>query len=283
LLEGFIGFRDAARYTTREQIKILPFDVVTYQPADWLDKYYLVKPEYADNAATIFRNKLTSLGAKCIGYRDLGYLLSGNYTPNDPGPVNRETVLDMNIAQLKASKDAGMKVAVSVGNDYALPYADIVTGMDLDGMAYTLLDEHIPFYQIAIHGKVNYTGEAINLAGNWRKELLLAAESGAGLHFTFMAEDASILQDTTYSGYYGASFEPWSETILPVITRYQTEMAGLNAQKIVDHKILQTGVTATVYANGTTVYVNYTSSDVTVDGVTVAAMDYLVERKVNAQ
>ena len=47
LMEGFIPFRDAARFTTREQVVIYPYSVITYQPEDWRDPFYLVQPHYA--------------------------------------------------------------------------------------------------------------------------------------------------------------------------------------------------------------------------------------------
>jgi hypothetical protein len=43
------------------------------------------------------------------------------------------------------------------------------------------------------------------------------------------------------------------------------------------HDILTTDVVKVSYANGTEVYVNYSKKDVTVDGVTIPALSYLVE------
>ena len=37
---------------------------------------------------------------------------------------------------------------------------------------YTIIDKLVPFYQIAIHGFVDYTGEALNLTANSEDELL---------------------------------------------------------------------------------------------------------------
>ena len=73
-----------------------------------------------------------------------------------------------------------------MGNDYALPYADIVTNMDLSGSGYTIIDEEVPFYQLAIHGFVNYVGSPLNNCGNEEEELLESAEYGAGLSFSLL-------------------------------------------------------------------------------------------------
>jgi hypothetical protein len=149
--------------------------------------------------------------------------------------------------------------------------------MNLSGNAYALLDYGVPFYQIAIHGLKDYTGEAINLAGDTQTLLLESAEYGAGLNFTFMAEDGKLLQDTLYTGYFGASFNEWGEKAKELIAEYQTSMAGLNAQEIVGHEALTADVSVTTYANGVKVYVNYGTDDWEADGVAVPSRSYFVK------
>lgn len=73
---------------------------------------------------------------------------------------------------------------INMGNEYAAVYSDMITNMDLQGSEYSILDEYVPFYQMAVHGYINYTGEALNLVGNMEDELLRSAEYGAGLYFT---------------------------------------------------------------------------------------------------
>ena len=166
---------------------------------------------------------------------------------------------------------------IKEGYEYAMPYADIITDMDLAGISYSIIDANVPFYQIAIHGAVSYTGKPINLSSDWHTELLRCAEYGAGLNFTFMAKDTRILQDTNHTGYYGAYYDAWDEEAMAVISAYQTAMAGLGNQAIVGHRILDSDITATTYENGATVYVNYSSADYTYGGVTIPARSYIVE------
>jgi len=150
--------------------------------------------------------------------------------------------------------------------------------MNLTGQAYTILDERIPFYQTALHGAKDYTGEAINLSGDYMTRLLECAEYGAGLNFTFMAENTRVLQETEYSSYTSSGYEYWKQQLIPMIQRYQSEMKGLNRQRITGHERLAEEVTVTSYENGTKVYVNYSSNDYSDGRVTIPARDYLVER-----
>ena len=191
--------------------------------------------------------------------------------------VTREQVKAKNIDTLRDAVSKGLKISIKEGNNYAIPYADMITDMNLTGNAYAIIDRRIPFYQIALHGMKDYTGEAINLAGDYQTALLECAEYGAGLNFTFMKEDTAVLRDSMYSSYHAASYDRWKDILVPVIRRYQTDMAGLNRQNIVNHDKLEKEVSVTTYADGTQVFVNYGSSDYKGNGVTVPARDYLVK------
>ncbi len=275
LLNGFLVMRDAARYTTRERVELYPYYAITYRPMDWKDPFYLVQPAYAKRMADNLVEALRDRGAYGVAFRDLGSLLSGDYNVNDL--ITREQVKQMQIASLLGAKAVGEAVMIKEGFDYAMPYADLITDMDLSGTAYSIIDQSVPFYQIAIHGAVGYTGFPINLANDWWTELLRSAEYGAGLNFTFMARDAKILQDTDYTGYFGAYYDAWDEEAIQLINEYQKAMAGLNSQEIVDHARLTSSVTVTTYENGAKVYVNYDTEDYQAGGVKVPARSYIVE------
>ena len=276
IFEGFLPFSHAARFTTREQVILYSYDIVTYQQAEWMDTYYLVRPDYAKKNATNLLNALENKKAAGVAFRDIGNLLSADYYALNT--VTREQVKKMNQETLQEAKDKGLKISIKEGNDYAVPYADLITDMNLTGNAYAIIDSQIPFYQIALHGLKDYTSESINLAGDYKTTLLECAEYGAGLSFTFMKKDTPILQDTMYSCYTSASYDRWKEELLPIMVRYQTEMAGLNKTAITGHEELAEGVKMTTYANGTKVYVNFNNEDFADGAILVPARDYKVER-----
>ena len=203
-------------------------------------------------------------------------MLSADYDPNRV--TNREQVKEMNIETLAEAKAAGEKVMVKEGFDFTLPYADLVTDMDLSGNRYVLLDRYIPFYQIAIHGMIDYTGRALNMEGDYQTELLRSVEYGAGLNYTFMAEDASMTQETNYTYLYGTAFAAWEQEAKETILRYQREAKGLNRQRITGHEALTDHVTVTTYEDGTRVYVNYGTEEYRGE-TQVPARDYVIVGK----
>ena len=273
MLRGFSPFNDSARHATREQVKIDDYSYITYRKVSWKDAFQLVKPSYASEMATNLITKLDEVGAAGVAFRDIGSLLSADYNPKDL--VTREQVKEMNIETLKEAQAKNQLIQIKEGFDFALPYATMVTDMNLTGNNYTIIDSSVPFYQIAIHGNVEYTGQPINTSADWETELLNCAQYGAGLNFTFMAEDAKIVQETYHSSLYGSYYTGWAETVRKIVNDYQTSMKGLNQIEIVDHEILG-DVTVTTYADGRSVYVNYGFEEFTVGENTVPARGYIV-------
>ncbi len=276
LLNGFIPFRDAARFTTREQIRIYPYSPIFYQQDEFFEPFYLVRPAFAQRMANNLMEALDKADAHGVAFRDIGYLLSGDYDQKDT--TTREQVKQMHVDTLRAAHEKGQAVMIKEGYDYAMPYADLITDMDLNGIEYSIIDQMVPFYQIAIHGAVEYTGMSINLSDDWQTELLRCAEYGAGLNFTFMAEDGKILQDTLHSDLYGAGYEAWRGNAAALINEYQQAMRGLGNQRITGHEALSEDVRVTEYENGARVYVNYGAQDCQAEDVTVPARSYQVTR-----
>ncbi len=276
VMDGFTAFSNAARFTTREQVRLYNYDIVTYQQSDWQESYYLVRPDFAKRCVTNLINGLADRGAAGVAFRDIGNLLSADYYVQNT--VTREKVKEMDIQTLKEANAKELFVTIKEGNDYAIPYADMITDMNLTGNAYALIDQRIPFYQIAIHGMKNYTGEAINLSGDYQTALLECAEYGAGLNFCFMNTDTTVLRDSMYSCYTASGYNRWKNTALEMINRYQKEMSGLNQQRITDHKQLTELVSVTSYEDGTKVYVNYGNEEYKGENGKIPARDYLVIR-----
>ena len=273
LLNGFSVLRDAARFISKEKAELYDYSTITYAQRDSKDAYYLLHAgeilEMTDNLV----KGAEKFGAG-ISLNDTGYLLSSDFYRKNT--VSRQQAMESQVAQLKEIKDNGTGIMTRMGNDYAIIYSDMVTGMDLNGSEYSIIDTFIPFYQLALHGYVDYTGEALNLAGETQEELLCSAEYGAGLYFTVMNESPFALQKTLYTQYFGAEYSAWHDRIVSIYNRYNDELGHTFNQHMTDHISLSDELKCTVYEDGTRVYVNYSYNDAEADGHRVPARDYLV-------
>ena len=273
LLNGFSVLSDAARFISKEKAELYSYSSITYAQRDSQDPYYLL---HADKILEMTDNLVKGaekFGAN-ISLNDTGYVLSSDFYRKKT--VSRQQAMEMQSQQLKEISDSGMGIMTRMGNDYAIMYTDIVTGMDLNGSEYSIVDTFIPFYQLALHGYVNYTGDALNLAGETQEELLRSAEYGAGLYFTVMNESPFALQKTLYTEYFGAEYSAWHDRIVSIYSRYNEELGHTFNQRMTDHISFSNELKCTVYEDGTRVYVNYSYNDAEADGHRVPARDYLV-------
>jgi ElaB/YqjD/DUF883 family membrane-anchored ribosome-binding protein len=272
--DGFMINRDAAKYSSRQVVKLYDFTPVYYGLEDWNDCYYFVKPQltvsYMKNLAEYA--KKNSAG---VSFGDIGNILGANYDPKNL--TTRQQVIEMQQKELEGIASEGTDICVTNGNDYVLPYVDFITDMDLIGYRYQIMDYMVPFYSMAIHGLVDYSGVSLNLAGNYQEMVLKSAEAGAGLSFTYMKKDASVLQDSNYTFLFAAEYDKWKENAYSIYIRYQKDLGHCFNQFITDHMSLADGVFVTSYEDGTKVYVNYNHTDFVQDGFIVPARDYIVE------
>ena len=276
LFDGFFSFTDAARFLSKERAELFVYSDVTYAAREGLDSYYLLHADLIQKTTEALADAADKYGAN-VAFKDTGMDLSSDYYLKKT--VSRQEAMTSQSQQLKEIADSGKKVMINMGNDYALPYVDMITNMDLAGSGYTILDVEVPFYQLAIHGYVNYTGAPLNVAGNEQKAILEAAEYGAGLSFSVMRETAFALQKTLYTEYYASDFASWHDRIMEIYNRYDSELGHVFNQEMVSHEKLSPELSCTSYEDGTKVYVNYSFTDaVTPDGVEVPARDYKVVR-----
>ncbi len=273
ILDGFFSYTDAAKLISKERVKLLEYSRTTYAERDDLDPYYLLHTAIAGQMSDRLSAEAQKYGVGASFENDGRDLSSDFYRK---APYSREAVAKLQEERFKSLDNT--KVMINMGNDYAVPYVDMVTEMDLRGSEYTILDEFVPFYQIALHGYIDYTGKPINICGHAEDELLYSAEYGAGLSYTVMQESAFVLQKTLYTEYYGSEFESCRQDIIDTYTRYNRELGHTFNQEMTGHEKLTPDVSCTEYADGTRVYVNYGYADYEVSGVTVPARDYLVVR-----
>lgn len=274
LLEGFLPLRDAARFTTREEVELFQYSNVWYGAMEMRDSYYLLKPELTLRMMDTLAGTAIKHGADGVSYEDVGSLLSADY--NVEGTVTRDEVMMMQTQEQRRLLKEGLGSMIRGGNLYALEAADLVTDTDLEGVRYFVMDENVPFLQIALHGLVDYTGKPLNLAGDWEQELLLSAQRGAGLSFVFMQTEPLVLHDTEYSQYYGACFDLWAGQAKAIIKEYEEKLGGTFGQTISGFEQLPGQVTLTSYEDGTRVAVNFSHEEQSALGISVPARSYIV-------
>jgi hypothetical protein len=275
--DGFSLYRDAARYVNRKRIEKYPYSFVWFgERTRWGKLSYLARPAYMMSLIDNFTRKAAKLGLRNIAFRNLGAKLSGDY--HEKRQVSREASMKMRQEKLAELTGRGQSILLNTGYAYAVPWAAFITDMAIDDQSFGITDVAVPFYPIALHGLVPYTGPAINLAEDYTKNLLKTVESGAGLYFSFMTEETAVLQETKFRQFYANEYDKWSPDANALYQQFTADFAGLYKQAITNHAIIEAGLTLTGYEDGTRVMVNYGGSAVNYDGVIINAHSYAVLR-----
>lgn len=275
MFDNFVVNRDAARYVNRKRVELYPFNYVWFGEDTNKQMYYLANPNYYINNMESYAKKIAGYDVKNISFNDIGDILGADY--DEKRRATREASLTRQEQELAKLSKEGYGMMINTGNMYAAPYSNMILNLNLGTDGYNIIDEDVPFYEIAMHGLVPYTGEAINLAEDYEKNLLKTVETGAGLYFVFMKADSFKLQNSNYTKYFSSDFSEWSDSTSKLYTKIKKDFGNLYNQYIINHQQLAKGVYMTEYEDGTKVIVNYNESAYSHNGTLVPAKDYIVE------
>lgn len=223
-----------------------------------------------DRLLSFCRDRVSGISLSTLGstaysdYSDDAYMLKGG-------------IAVQTVSMLTQVKQSGHAVCVSAANGYAAGVADCVSAVPLQNGGYDAFDETVPFYAMVLRGSVPLYSTAMNLSPNSRKQLLRAVEAGVSPSFTLawaVGEEAAYLDGNFY---YGVSYADTCSLIEETVARTAAYLERIHGATIESHRILQQGVTRTVFSNGVQVTVNHTDEAVTVDGRTILAMDFHAE------
>jgi len=218
------------------------------------------------------------VGAISVG--NLGKYLTSDFSKDNP--LTREDSKVLTTKLLAEIKENNSKVMVSAGNGYTLPYVTDILDMPLDDSRLLVSYATVPFMSMVLHGYKEYTGIALNLAGDYEYQILKTIESGAAPYFVVAVENVAELKENSYSvleEYYSVRYSTWVDDIAKAYDEINVAISDVQDALIVNHKILSDDgkVVYVEYDNGVCFYINYTSNEYKVEGsdIVVPAKGYI--------
>ena len=233
--------------------------------------FLLVSPKFLIKYTGKFADKIKDYDVSGISLRDLGDELHSDKRRTNI--INREAALDVVTSQLQLMKDTGKSVMLSDANDYAFEYADDIINAPLTDNDYYVIDETVPFYQMLIHGSIDYAGAVINLGNTTNVDSIVMnlVENGASPHFQFSKENSIELKETGISRMYSTTYDTWKDTAVEIYDKANAVLSSVSGEYMVDHQVLDNKVTVITYENGVKLYINKGEEEATVDGIKIAA------------
>lgn len=275
ITKGFFAFKDSARFVSDELCKLYEYSPIWYGRDPDRDTYYLLNSKRREQGAEQFIKTAAKLKLDGLSYRDNGNLLSSDF--NERKFSSRAMEAAKQKAEFEKAEAEGLGIMINGGNDYAVGNADFITNLTLHGNQYAIIDAFVPFYEIALHGYVNYAGTPVNLAYEEDQLILESAEVAAGLNFSFMQADSKKLQETYYTEFYSSNYDAWKNKFVKLYEEYNSNMAPVINSAITNHEYIDENVTRTTFENGYEVYVNFGYANyITPSGKFIPGRDYRI-------
>ncbi|CAH1207145.1 DUF5696 domain-containing protein [Paenibacillus sp. JJ-223] len=277
---GFAPASDAARFVTKETAELYPYNPALNRMDLTRDSYYLLSAAKLPHVVDTFAGKTSGLELGALSLRDLGQVLSADY--RDSRVIHRETAKNIVKQQLERLHQAYPALMLTSANAYAWPYAEHIVDVPSGSSRFNIADEEVPFYQMVIHGYVDYAASPMNTTGDQRlrKQLLHSLELGAAPYFEWTYEPASRLKTTNYDSAYATEYTYWLDEAIELYREADSVLGKVRNRPMVAHERLQDGVVRVEYGNGTELLINYTTSPVTIGGIKIEAEDYVLREGV---
>lgn len=237
--------------------------------------YYLLNPKAALERSGKFLDKIKKLPMLGTAYADLGKLVYPDY--NKDAPFTRQQTVAAWQEMLSNTKAQGHKTSAEGLNQYTYQEADYLYNTNEGSYGLFITDASVPFVQMVISGLIPYsTDNAGNLSYDLEIQKLKWIEYGALPNFILTYEDALNLKDTSYSDVFTSTYDVWEERVVSVYKEFQENFQSVYGLQMTNHDILEDGLIAVRYENGTKIYLNYNASEAVAEGHSVPAKGYVI-------
>ncbi|MBR3750670.1 MAG: hypothetical protein IKK58_02765 [Clostridia bacterium] len=272
MFDDFMELLDVTRQLSRSNAKYYQYNLM--HTGNYMHAASIVRPQKVKSLSESLLKDIQNKNIKAVSLGKMGNILTGDYHLN--AIMDRDEVQDVYAEIFKNYSDADISLAVEGGNVYTLLGTDVIYELPGNSSNHYMADEAIPFYQMVVHGYVEYSGEVINQSGESLQSMLKAVETGSGLAYRWMYAPNKDTNNIYFEDVYATCYESWIDEAIEFYVRYNNELGHTASLTITDHDNISTNLTSTTYSDGTVVYVNYDEVEVEVNGKTVPARDYLV-------
>lgn len=271
--KGIRQNRDAVRNLANELSAQYRYSLATSMANYDAPISYFANALAAQQQNTQYLESMSEFGFAGICYSDIAQV---SYADYHRGSEMTQSEAAAVFADMMAHSAQQTNVMVSGGFDYALQNTQIVLSAPTAGSSFTIADAEVPFYQIALSGLRGYTTRPVNASAMQNEVLLQALETGAALHYEFIADSDVPLRNTRLENLYGASYSETCDTAFEQLGLYAGDVAQVAGRRILGHVQLADGVYETIFEGGITVIVNYGQAEYSAAGVSVPAGGYSI-------
>ncbi|WP_062049516.1 DUF5696 domain-containing protein [Bacillus sp. JCM 19034] len=270
--------REAARYVNRQPAIRYPFNPASFRRDRNKLPYYVLSPARLPDYVEGFSNDFAKFNIEGLSLRDMGDELNSDF--RDRNVINREQAKRIVQEQLSVLDNQFNDLLIEGGNFIALQHANHIVHAPIYSSGFNITDETVPFYQMVIHGSIDYAGMPVNLSANQaiHDQMLKALETGSNVYFQWFYQDSSIVKETEFDDLFSMNYQVWFDDAVEMYQEVNQILNEVRTEVITTHEKVAEGVYQTSYSNDISILVNYNDDTVSVNGEVIEAGSYAVIR-----
>ncbi|MFW5998581.1 MAG: DUF5696 domain-containing protein [Halanaerobiaceae bacterium] len=271
--DGFSPRMDGARYLEKKLAKTYEYDLATYEGQE--NGYILSPRKYKSLSDKLFA-EYEYYNNGNISFKNIGRQLNSDFRETKDKLIVRSRTVEITKEILQNFTENNGKIMTAGANQYIFPYIKHILDFPLSGSDYKIVDRNIPFLPIVLHGYINYTGKSVNLAEDYKYNLLQSIEMGASPLYTFVHENHEELKNSQYNYLYSLTYDILKEDALKLLNEITGFLNKIQGKKIINHEMLAEKVFKTTFENDISVIVNYNENGVNINENFIEGENYLI-------
>lgn len=241
--------------------------------------YDILSPKFLSRYVDSALKDTENINISGISYRDIANQLYSDLKKTNI--IHREQSKEILVAQLAKIAEGSKDVMFNAPYSFGFKYCDDIINAPIGDNNYIYVDRDVPFYEMVIHGYIDYSVSPINLSADSTVDgnVLQCIEYGAYPHFTFTYVPSTEMKYTALNNMYATYYVNWIEDATAVYNEVNSVLSKVADAQLVDHEMLDNNnmVKKLTYSNNVVIYVNYLDETFNADGVSIPANDYVVE------
>ena len=270
---------NAAYNIVNAMAKIYKFDPVlekvsteTSYPNILVNPNYIT--EYLADAKASYEKKV---GLTTLASSDLMSYLGTNYRDEHVAMGTADDIYESAAAELSD----GMSLMLSNPISEAYAYSTYLTDIPVTDGGTRILDASVPFVQLVLDGYKTYSTEAMNQqTTDIQVDFMRAIETKSAPKFTLIYRDSADLEGTSQENLFTVDYKFWKDSLGTYYAEYQEFYEAVKGAEIEAHELFEKdeNLRVVTYSNGVKIYFNYSDLDEKIDGVSVPAFSYIIEK-----
>jgi hypothetical protein len=237
----------------------------------------ILSPRFLVRHVGWLTDEIKDVNIGSLSLRDMGDTLTSDKRRTNV--INRQESKQVVLGQLERIDEVTDRLMLNGGNSYSWAYADDLQNVPSGHNSLHIVDVEVPFYQMVIHGCIDYSGYAVNLSDSYDRQqtILRMVEFGMYPHFTLSYEETSEMKYTGMNLLYSTQYDVWLEDAVRIYEGVNEALKHVTGSTITEHEAAAPGIRKVTYDNGCIIYINYNDSDADIDAVKIPARSYVIK------